>query len=362
MEKYCVNSIQDGIAEMQLFGGIGREVNGHFFAAALYEVAKETDNIRILINSEGGSVIQGYSIYAAIRNVQANIETVNVGVCASMAAMILMAGDKATVLPRSRTMVHAPSISGGSATSKEKEYVRQMYGSLQTAMVERSGLDAEKVKEVMDAETWYTAEEAIASGIAMQIGQDQKEINVTALFDKGLKVGEMVRAIAAEYKGNQKPDNEMKEVIAHLKLEDSAEEATIIAKVKEIEANVSDLEAKLQEEKDKVADKVTEIEVLSKKVVESVIDNAITINKLDKNSREEMIEMGLEVGVENLEKMLSGVSVKVVDIKNVIDDKGKTRANWTFEDYQKNDPKALLEMQTASPKKFERLFNAYETE
>lgn len=131
-------------------------------------------DIKLYINSPGGSVYDALAIYDTMQFVTNDIQTVGIGMQASAAAFLLSSGTKGKrfVLPNSTVMIHQPS-SGtrGKVTDQEidlKESLRVKY-LLEEIMAENTGQKRDRIHEDMERDRWMTAEEAKKYGIADQI-------------------------------------------------------------------------------------------------------------------------------------------------------------------------------------------------
>jgi ATP-dependent Clp protease protease subunit len=131
-------------------------------------------DISIYINSPGGSVSAGLGIYDTMQFVNSDVATICTGMAASMAAVLLVAGQegKRSALPHSRVMIHQPM--GGAQgqasdieiTAREiQKYKKELY----TIIANHSHNDYEKVWKDSDRDYWMTAEEAKAYGMIDQV-------------------------------------------------------------------------------------------------------------------------------------------------------------------------------------------------
>lgn len=127
--------------------------------------------VNLYINSPGGSVYDGMSIYDVAKFIKCPIATTCCGTAASMAAVILSAGDKGErrALPHSQIMLHAPSGGTGRATAPdfriaaaEMEKCEKM---LYEVLAENMGKDYDYVKKICDRDYWLTPEEAVQEGV-----------------------------------------------------------------------------------------------------------------------------------------------------------------------------------------------------
>lgn len=130
--------------------------------------------ITLYINSPGGEVQSGLALYDVMQAVSCPIHTVCLGMAASMAALLFIAGDQREMLPRSRVMIHDPLIGGGiggSALSVKARADDLMRIRDITAQVisQHTGMNLEEVFELTAKDTYFEAEEAIADGMADRI-------------------------------------------------------------------------------------------------------------------------------------------------------------------------------------------------
>ncbi len=131
-------------------------------------------DIQIYINSPGGSVYAGLGIYDTMQFITSNVATICTGIAASMAAVLMCAGEhgKRTALKHSRVMIHQP-LGGvqGQATEIEITYkeISKLKTELYDIIAQHSGQTFEKVEKDSDRDYWMTAEEAKAYGMVDEI-------------------------------------------------------------------------------------------------------------------------------------------------------------------------------------------------
>lgn len=138
----------------------------------------EADNpgrdIHLYINSPGGSVSAGLAIYDTMQFLKSPVNTICMGLAASMGAFLLAAGEhgKRSALPNSRIMIHQPS-GGASGTAADIEiqareiiYLRQTMNEL---MAKHTGRPLEQVERDVDRDRFMSAEEAKQYGLIDQV-------------------------------------------------------------------------------------------------------------------------------------------------------------------------------------------------
>lgn len=144
-------------------GGYGVQANA--FVKALNEY-KDADTINVRINSGGGSVIAGSVIYNALKRHKGKVITHIDGLSASMASVISMVGDEVRMAENALLMIHNPwTQSQGEADDlrKEADLLDKIKETLLTAY-KRSNYSEDELSELMNAETWFTAKEALEAG------------------------------------------------------------------------------------------------------------------------------------------------------------------------------------------------------
>ncbi|MER6235948.1 head maturation protease, ClpP-related [Streptomyces clavifer] len=134
-------------------------------------------NLRVRINSPGGSVFDGIAIANAIRLHPSNVTVQVDGIAASAASVIAMAGDRIVMTPQSQLMIHDASgmAFGNAADMTEMASLLDIQSdNIADAYAERAGGTREEWRERMRAESWYLAAEAVAAGLADEVLPSRK--------------------------------------------------------------------------------------------------------------------------------------------------------------------------------------------
>jgi len=157
-----------------LTGSIDDELANLVIAQLLFLSNEDTNaDIHMYINSPGGSVSGGLAIFDTMQYLRCDVATYNVGLAASMGAMILCGGTKGKrfLLPNARTLLHQPLIGGvleGSATdlSIEAEEIVRLRKALYHILSARTGKTVEQVEKDCDRNKWLDARGAVEYGLA----------------------------------------------------------------------------------------------------------------------------------------------------------------------------------------------------
>lgn len=158
---------------------LGSDVNPHtanLVVAQLLFLQNEDPkkDIKLYINSPGGSVYDGMAIYDTIQHIKNDVQTVGIGLQASMGAFLLSSGTKGKrfVLPHSKVMIHQPSsgtrgkVSDMEIDLKESLAIRKLLNEI---LAKNTGQKLSQIEKDVDRDYWMTAEEAVAYGIADKV-------------------------------------------------------------------------------------------------------------------------------------------------------------------------------------------------
>ena len=150
------------------------------FAKELKSVTAKTINVRI--NTPGGDVFDGLAIFNGLKAHGAQIHVKVDGIAASIGSIIAMAGHSITMGESAFIMVHNPwamSIGNAADMREMAAILDKVGGSLADIYAKRAEVSAEQAQAWMDAETWFTAQEAKEAGLAdsVQGGDTAKAAN-----------------------------------------------------------------------------------------------------------------------------------------------------------------------------------------
>ncbi len=154
---------------------LGEDVNEHtanLVVAQLLHLAYEDpqEDIKLYINSPGGSVYDGLAIYDTMQYIKPDIQTIGIGLQASMGAFLLSSGTKGKrfALPNSRIMIHQPS-SGtrGKITDQEIMLNEGIYlkKKLNEILAKNTGQPLKKIEKDVDRDFWMSGQEAKKYGL-----------------------------------------------------------------------------------------------------------------------------------------------------------------------------------------------------
>lgn len=168
--------------DIYVYDDIGPEWAGMVSAKGIVAAIKDAGNnpINLKINSPGGDVNEAAAIYNALMSHSAGVEVSIDGIAASAASYIAMAGSKIKIAENAKLMIHrAWTFTAGNSVelSKVVDVLAGYDTTIAAVYAKRSGKTEAEILDKMTAETWFNAADAVAFGLADEVGQKLKVKN-----------------------------------------------------------------------------------------------------------------------------------------------------------------------------------------
>ena len=166
------------------------------------ELTDENEELKVIINSPGGDVQAGQEIYSILKDIKNHV-TINVqSIAASAASMIAMAGDTVKMSPVALLMIHNASTCT-SGDYRDMQHTADVLQTVNTAIMQayiaKTGKTEDELKDMMDRETWLTANQCLENGFADEIIKDEKQSIITnAMIGRLSVTDEMIAKVKAE--------------------------------------------------------------------------------------------------------------------------------------------------------------------
>lgn len=180
-QRYYQMTTSDNTADIYIFGDITSwewlesDVSSYTLARELQSL-QNVDHIRVFINSYGGEVAEATAIYNQLRDNPAKVTTICNGFACSAASVIFMAGDERLMNRASRLMIHN-AMTGASGNAAQLRKAAEDLESINelsiTAYMDKVNISREKLRELMDNETWIKPEDAVEMAFATGIVEDE---------------------------------------------------------------------------------------------------------------------------------------------------------------------------------------------
>lgn len=167
------------------------------------ELARHNGSLTVVLNSGGGDVFAGMAIYNALREYKDGVTIRVDGIAASIASVVAMAADKVIMAPGSMMMIHKPwtmVIGDTNDLDKTKEILQGIEDSIIPIYVSRSGLDEAEIRQMLEAETWMTAEDAVSKGFADEYIEPKHKVSISDAIKNALNSKELAISMSATKK------------------------------------------------------------------------------------------------------------------------------------------------------------------
>ena len=166
------------------------------------ELTDENEELKVVINSPGGDVQAGQEIYSILKGIKNHVTVEVQSIAASAASMVAMAGDNVRMSPVSLLMIHNASTCT-SGDYRDMQHTADVLQTVNTAIMQayiaKTGKTEDELKDMMDRETWLTANQCLENGFADEIIRDEKQSIITnAMIGRLSVTDEMIAKVKAE--------------------------------------------------------------------------------------------------------------------------------------------------------------------
>jgi len=183
MKKWFQVTAKAKIGEVYIYGEIddfkfwGDEVTPTDIKEELAKL-KDVNEVNVYVNSPGGGVFAGVAIYNELKRINKPVTSYIDGIAASIASLVVLAADRVVMPSNAMIMIHNPwSIIAGNA-SELRDMADKLDkitdSTLLTTYQAKTGLSEERIKNMLDAETWLNGKEAVELGFADELLEEQK--------------------------------------------------------------------------------------------------------------------------------------------------------------------------------------------
>lgn len=184
-QYFNIAKINDSVGEIDIYGEIideswrmsDTETSAPSFKDALKEL-KDVKQITVNINSGGGDVFSGVAIHNMLKSHKAHVTVKIDGLAASIASVIAMAGDKVIIPRNAMLMIHNAwtfAVGNASDLRKQAEDLEKVNSVVINSYLDKNpDIDEDKLRSLMDEETWLTAQEAKDLGLVDEIAEPNK--------------------------------------------------------------------------------------------------------------------------------------------------------------------------------------------
>lgn len=167
------------------------------------ELTASAGDIAVWLNSPGGDVFAASQIYTMLKEYEGKVTVKIDGIAASAASVIAMAGDEIVMSPVAMMMIHNPTAAIFGEASDFQNAIKmlsEVKESIINAYEQRTGLPRGKISNMMDAETWFSAQKAVELGFADKIlyAPDAQDAAEGFIFDRITVTNALLRKLPRE--------------------------------------------------------------------------------------------------------------------------------------------------------------------
>ena len=175
LERFDMRDEMLACRELELCGPVDAESVADIIRGLRHlQKADPAAPITLFINSPGGEVQSGLALYDVMSAISCPVRTVCLGLAASMAALLFIAGDDREMLPHSRIMIHDPLIGGGIAGSALSVKARaddlmRIRDVTAEVIARHTGMPLDEVFSLTASDTYFEADEAVRRNLADRV-------------------------------------------------------------------------------------------------------------------------------------------------------------------------------------------------
>lgn len=342
------------------------------FISRFNEAAKGADEVNVYLHTDGGEVSEGTLIYNHIKGCGIPVNVIVAGVSCSMGTVVMMAATKVYMCENSYMMIHAPQgRCFGTAQEMEKtaKCLRGMEKTFKKIYASKTGKSEKEIEELLVGDNWFTAQEAaeakLIDGIVAPIATDVTQVSAeelqsqtpSALYNRFSACLKPMEDAGDNNNINNKNESEMdkEKLIARFGLTGVTPQSTD----EEIE---NAIQAKLDAEKTRADTAEQTVASSKKKQITDAVDAAIDAKKITAEQKSVFVNIGEKSGYEALVSALGAIKptpglTAAIRGAGAAGSSTAGRSDWTWEQWQKEDPRGLEAMAKEEPEKFQALYN-----
>lgn len=359
-EKTAMKSTQKTASSTELFlyGGIGAKDNSTAdFISQFKNAESKFSQINLRINSTGGDVFDGITIYNTIKNSTSDVYIYVDGLAASMASVIALAGKKIYMSRYAQLMLHKVSGNVNGDAEKLREtasLMDEVEKSIAEIYASRTGLTVEDVNNKFlqrGKDSWFNAKQALQNNLADEIfdGVVSKP-NIKSDTEElwsfyQLQISNTLNNNTMELKTT---------IISQLGLQESATDTEIFNSISAQTKVIADLKSENQNLTEQVTKLQGEMKISHAQKIKEMLDNAIRTNRITEDQRTSYNTLA-EANYEAVHNVLNKMTpYKSITAQLATEDEPVEFK--TFQEYSEKAPEMLADMKANNPTKYISLY------
>lgn len=171
--------------DIPILSHIGKDGISLNYVKGIVDSNQNSEGFRLLMDSEGGDVYEGYAIYNFLKSLNKPIECDVIGICASISTLIALSADKITIGELGRWLVHLPMVDLKMANRIDMEEAKSIVNRIENELVsvysEKTGKTREYITSLMEKDEFLTSQQAKEIGFVDEI---KNKLKAVAYYDK----------------------------------------------------------------------------------------------------------------------------------------------------------------------------------
>lgn len=359
MSNYLINQ-SGSIPEILLYGYIGqwKDTNSKLFLSDFKKLESSNNKINVRINSGGGDVFEGITIYNALKNSSAEVNVFIDGVAASMASVIALAGKKIFISKYGQLMIHRVSGSANGDSEKLREtaaLMDELQKSLLDIYASKTGKDISSIEHSWlqrGKDSWFNATEAVQEKLVDEVfdGVIKKAPSKANTPEEVWQFYNM----QIENSINQSQMEILSQFASFYGLKDATAQDILGAMQTQSNENrnLKDENEKLKQQN---AEFQNQLQETQKQKVKDLVDGAIKSNRITEEQRSTYTSLA-EANFDATKNALNAITPYKSITSQLQTTEDPATEYKTFKEYQQKAPQLLAEMKEKEPEKYKALY------
>lgn len=358
---------EQDIPILEFIGYINKwdEISYREIRKTILELSIAYKSIKIVLNSGGGDMIEGFAIYDELKRSGLYIIVDVIGMAASMASILMCAGNKIVMSRNASIMIHRPQIMAEGESENLRslaDYADELESRMKTVYQERTGLTEEVINEWLKpgVEKWFGATQALSNNLIDEITSEvipaENVIIPEDEEDLGISEEEVFNNYYNINFNNQNPKPmELNQLKKFLNLADTST-------IEDVQNTITKIVEDSAKKDETIKDLTEQINSQEEDMIEGLVSNALA-NSVIKEDEKEIYKNLAKSNFENTKKIIESMTKNAtrtpifgnVGAKNADSDGSEDRKNWKYIDWAKKDPSGLSYMKINNPEAFAKL-------
>jgi ATP-dependent Clp endopeptidase proteolytic subunit ClpP len=359
-DSYLINKNENS-AEILLYGFIGnwQNTDSKRFISDFKKLESAHEQINVRINSGGGDVFEGISIYNTLKNSTATIHIYIDGLAASMASVIALAGSKIFMSRYAQLMIHRVSGSANGDSDKMRETANlmdELGKSLLDIYADKTGIEKETIQNTWlqrGKDTWFNANDAVQQKLVDEIFDGV--IKKSPSKNKNQKEVWQFYNLQIENSLNSNQMEILSQFISFYKLNENATAQDILAAMQTQSNHNRNLQDEVEKLKEENSAFQNQLQESNKQKIKDLVDNAIKANRITEDQRATYVALA-EANFDATKSALNAITPYRSIASQLQTTSEETPEYKTFREYQEKAPELLAEMKEKDFQKFNALF------